>query len=555
MASVLQYMYRSVRYTKEENAAYYKIRARHAAFHKKSLFAGAFPVFVAATISRAVLAIIDAISNQVDVQIGLNFVYALFIAQVLGYVVIFSIPSSSPLFRYYFHIATENTAFAWKQVMVLIIMDKLILVDPLGFSFAAFFAMTMCTCLLVVGSNAFHMFVMKTDEETYLKIKLFEAEIFSLGLAYTFNVLVIAMGCGVSYLSVLDYTDSEGDDGGSSSNTVCDNLGFLYAVVLTWLLIKLQHSGVMGASESALEEAEKALEIEEAEFEAELEAEMQGEKLAESEGSAGDVEATTAEPPIDNNASISMSGASSSAESTKVDVGPEMDSCSEWCVSMSGALTRYCTPVDAVLCAWDPERSATVSLGMLMFTFLGMYVGCAWYTYSFVAFGFLETGNSIPVLGALVFAVVVTSVGTHVMVLFTVAVEMDERAGKAKKLTGQRMRRVQIMLMALRLVVGWCWEEVIGSAVDLIFPHQSSILFQWVRVLIKVAVSVAVFFIGLEIERRTGVLTTTKLEALRNSVIERTGSVELHHQTATHEVANETVTISPLAPAVINDNA
>jgi hypothetical protein len=408
------------------------------------MFAGAFPVFVAATISRAVVAIIEAITENIDVQIGLSLVYALVFAQTIGYAVIFSVPSSSPLFRYYFRIATENTAFAWKETMVLILVNKLIFEDPIVYSFVAYFAIAASAFLLIAASNAIHMFALKTKEDIYMKIKLFESEIFSLGLAYCFNLVVIAWFCGTNYLSVLDYAESEGDDVDDGASNQCSNLGFFYAVGLTYLLMQVQNSGIFSTAEEMLEDAEQCLEAEEEAEVERLEAEKEQEEAEGAAAGVEDVEAAVAHRPINSDAASSSTGAQDVEA-----VGEKLFSVAECCVDCAVVLTRVCTPADALLCSWDEKRSTNASLGMLLFTFLGFYVGCGWYTYSLGVFGFLE-GEMPPVVGSLVFALVVTTLGLHYLVVATTALEYDQRMAKKKVVTKIRMRKVQIMVTAIR---------------------------------------------------------------------------------------------------------
>ena len=95
MGNCLYRAYRSVFFSKEENIVYFEIKARHQRIHERNVLAGAFPVFVAATISRAVVAVIDALIQSEDIEIVLSLIYALVIAQVIGYLVIYFVPTSS----------------------------------------------------------------------------------------------------------------------------------------------------------------------------------------------------------------------------------------------------------------------------------------------------------------------------------------------------------------------------------------------------------------------------------------------------------------------------
>lgn len=113
---------------------------------------------------------------------------------------------------------------------------------------------------------------------------------------------------------------------------------------------------------------------------------------------------------------------------------------------------------------------------------------------------------------------------------------------------------VLTFLSSARLVVGWCWEEVVVGAVSLIFADKEGQAFNWIRALIKVAVAIVAFLLGREVERRTRILTGSKLEALRESMIEKVGN----------EKANDGVQLGPLstctAPEVsvnpiVSDNA
>ena len=95
MTSLIYRAYCAVRYTREENAQIFEVRNRHAAVHWKNLVAGAFPIFTAATISRAVVAVISAITEDENLEISLSFIYAFVFAQMLGYAIIYWVPTSN----------------------------------------------------------------------------------------------------------------------------------------------------------------------------------------------------------------------------------------------------------------------------------------------------------------------------------------------------------------------------------------------------------------------------------------------------------------------------
>ena len=73
------------------------------------------------------------------------------------------------------------------------------------------------------------------------------------------------------------------------------------------------------------------------------------------------------------------------------------------------------------------------------------------------------------------------------------------------------------------------------SAVDLIYESSTDEAHTWLRAMIKLALAVIAFFIGREIEVRMNVLRCEELEALRESVVERSKS---HSAATTSEEIN-----------------
>ena len=476
MSCLVLWPYRWLRYTEEENKRYYDLQARHSKYHWRSLFAGAFPVFVAATISQAVVAIIEAITEDEISQIWLNLAYSFGVAQMLGYWVIYTTPSSAPSFRYYYRVVTENSAFAWKELLVLLFINQLIDQKGLGISAVVYIAVLIGVCLLIASSDSLHLHFFKAPQEVYLRIKLYESESFALGLAFILNIIVIAGLCGVNYLSFLHYTESDEDYYGSAN--ACTAVGFIYPLTLGSFLVSLQTSGLLDKGEEFLEHAECCDEDDEE----------------------------------DEVARLSAAAAEAGAENA------------------SGALLSDSTNTggSAVLGSDnfnDEQRSleyagTTASLSLLFYVYLGVFVGCAWYAWSVSIYGHEYTG-ALPVVGALIFATVITLLAHWHMIRSSMRIEGALKRGKITAKYG--MRRGKVTQVAMRLVVGWSWEQVTVSAIDLIFEGKYRHSYTWAGAGIKVALALAVFFIGREVELRAGLLREQQLMELRASTPTGTG--------------------------------
>jgi len=92
---MLYAIYRYWCFSAQDNEVYYKIRSKHEHIHARSLLVGAVPVLVAATISQAFSAIITAIvGDHRDAEVAFYFIYSLTMAQLIGYYVIYWMPTS-----------------------------------------------------------------------------------------------------------------------------------------------------------------------------------------------------------------------------------------------------------------------------------------------------------------------------------------------------------------------------------------------------------------------------------------------------------------------------
>ena len=119
------------------------------------LFDGALPVFVGATISRAVVSFVRAIagSSNLPVIISLHFIYALFFGYGIGVLVINKLKSDSTLYDYVHRLTIENASFAFKEFVTLIILEEIFTHDNYGPVFGALFLLVLILFSIVYFAN------------------------------------------------------------------------------------------------------------------------------------------------------------------------------------------------------------------------------------------------------------------------------------------------------------------------------------------------------------------------------------------------------------------
>lgn len=211
----------------------------------KILLRSTLPIFVAATISKAVSQFLEFIVGSGDIKdrIIIELFYTVFIAHIAGYLVNFFIPTSNILFEYYLSLATDNASFAWSSTFTLIIL-KYLYHDPATIWSAMFvwlfIIFVVCIIIYIVNYIQEVYFHLSTTERRY-NIRSFESECFSLAIAYTLTVIIavsIYHNESTDYLSNTDDINSVNDD--NSQQNDLNWLFFVYVVIISILMFSYQ---------------------------------------------------------------------------------------------------------------------------------------------------------------------------------------------------------------------------------------------------------------------------------------------------------------------------
>ena len=91
-----------------------------------------------------------------------------------------------------------------------------------------------------------------------LKAKIFNAEIYALGLAYTLSLLILSGACGEGFISSLTHSDDDdGHHDEDMGNPMCGQFTFLYPVIITALLTIVHSMNIFEKAAGLGEEGEK----------------------------------------------------------------------------------------------------------------------------------------------------------------------------------------------------------------------------------------------------------------------------------------------------------
>lgn len=211
----------------------------------KILLRSTLPIFVAATISKAVSQFLEFIIGSGDIRdrIIVELFYTIFIAHVAGYLIAFFVPTSNVLFDYYLSLATDNASFAWSSTITLIIL-KYLYHDPatVWSALLVWILIIIVVCLIIYIVNYiqevyFHL----STTERRVNIRSFESECFSLAIAYALTVIVavaIYHNESTDYLSNTDDINPTNDD--NSQKNDLNWLFFVYVVIISILMFSYQ---------------------------------------------------------------------------------------------------------------------------------------------------------------------------------------------------------------------------------------------------------------------------------------------------------------------------
>lgn len=220
-----------------------KLIIRHHRSHWSNLLRGTVPIFVAACTSRAISSILDAVtgSGEIEESIIINVVYALFVAHLLGYLILLHVPDTNKLVDYYIDLANDNASFAWSTTLTLVILNWLYNSEHVMVSVIAWFALVLIVCFIIYAASYLQATYIKPSPEIQKRLQIFESESFALAVAYSLTVIIavtIYRNASTNYLSDTDDLNATNDDGKDFSSASWFFL--LYLLLITLVMVTYQ---------------------------------------------------------------------------------------------------------------------------------------------------------------------------------------------------------------------------------------------------------------------------------------------------------------------------
>lgn len=214
--------------------------------HRVLLLKNALPVFVAASISRAILAIILQLSDGIS-SILAAFIYTFLLCHSVGATLASLLPQDL-FMRHYFHsVITETVGFAWKESALLLVVDQIARHHTIGAGVGTWVAFTLFAICFVSATTllAVRLTLSRAAERS---MSMFTSEVFALSIAYTFTVIVAYLiywqqrdDASVYATDDAAAEDEDDDDSPRSQYTPLSHIMFLcYAIALTYGMAIIQ---------------------------------------------------------------------------------------------------------------------------------------------------------------------------------------------------------------------------------------------------------------------------------------------------------------------------
>ena len=435
-----------------------------------------------------------------------------------------------------------------KESMSLILIDNFLYTGDHSTSMAFIFCVIICcfSCIAVVVSA--HILHRCTTGISLIKAKIFNVEVYALGLAYCFSLLALSSVCGIHFISQLTQVDDD-----SNTRSVCSGLSWLYPMIVTYALAIARSMGFFKRSAALMSQADKTEEeLEEDELTEQLNKALGG----VGDGVSGDIQGgVTALTDVyaEQDANVRMTTTTDTTTNTTNTANTTDTTTTESkqdarYISAGKALYKLCIPVDTLLCSWDEGRITNRSLAVLVFLITGVLCGCAWFTWSVLSLGIVL---ALPdIIGDGSFALVISYISIEYLTYVSTTHDLDIYKGYTDRMPNSRRNRKEIVILAIRLIVGWSWSWVIIDIITAILAHEhSNPMFYSMRACIRVIVAVIVFYIGRWIDSKHCIFRRQKLEELRET-LRYTLSTSTGTGTGTH-ISVSTSTSQP----ILKDNS
>ncbi len=484
----------------------------------KELFSNSLPVFVAATISRAVTSSIALLSVDLNVLIWVTFCYAFFVAQAVGVSVAICMDHSSLNFNYYINVCSECTGFAWKEFVVMIMLKWLFVNKNMVYASGAWLMVLIGAFVGVHVFNAVLALYYKPPAHIYNALRKFNSDAFALAIAFSFTLVIAselypASGNLAGADDVIEVANEALEDANSGWYFVA------YAFFITAFVALLQWKFGWIVTKEDSEEAElldaRMSFSGETPYDTPQRMVKRDEQYWTSidsidEDTASAVAIPSSMNPMNQGGLLRES--TSSRRSLPV-IRPTHSTTDS--LSVFSTCNSCWSYFDNIIFAWDPKGRCRQSLLHLINTVSGYVVGCAWYTFSVLTFqeSFLQMRGG-EVLGLFLYSVLMT---LAVAALMGNVERRQEKKLKAKlkdfgkdpsithdvvaKFTARYKRNSELALVAGRLVCGWSWSDFITSVFISVLSDREREFTQykssnWLSAIIKCVVAVIIVWTG-----------------------------------------------------------
>jgi hypothetical protein len=429
-----------------ERNLFFSLWMKHFHEQKMELLGGAMPVFIAATIATAVAATITAmIKDDFEASIWFSVIWALIVCQAIAYYVVVYLPRSLPSHNFWFRITMENCAFAWKEALYLIIYYKyMYMYSPIEFSGVWIGFLGMCAFLVAcTGLLQNHLI---SDTMTLLQAKILNAEIYSLGLAYTLNLVTLADACGPDFLTSIK---SDDDHAQVNADPKCYPTLIFYPLFVTAIITVLLSMGLFDTAAALVHEGEHCADEKEIE---EMHHRQSGVIVRKSQSAQSHFSDSSREWGGDGESGpqhTEAQAADGQGQAHGQKHGHGHQSYND-CYTQTGAsLSACCRPVDAAFCSWDDDRTASISVSMMLYVLLGLYCGSSWFVYALLQFRFLLHGPKF--IAYTVFSLVITLLSIVYLTSLDTVYEWDHHHhGSKARWSNTKSKRKEVLSMAAR---------------------------------------------------------------------------------------------------------
>lgn len=506
------------------------------------LFDNTLPVFVAATISRASTSIIELMSPTLSVAIGLTFVYAFCILQVIGIIVCTSFNHKSTLFNYYLHVVTECTGFGWKEFVTLILLRWLFIRKDIGAGFGAWLLICFIAFLMVYVFNAVLALYVRPPTKIYSVLRQFNTDAVALAIAFGFTLVIASEIYPTDSSSSLAGTDDIMEDPDDIEDG--QRMGWIFALyafgitlfvaVMQWKVAPLI-DGHISRNAVTREEREdgkyavnfnNVLDVDDSDDDEQVNTSPLSKNLNQLH--ADEVSHWRSIDSVDPNShpftggktggiASSFDGTSGNAVIKPMHSSADTD-------DVFSTLNHCWSYVDNIIFAWDSKGYCKSSLAHLLNTTGGYTVGCGWYTFALLTFQniflFLNGGQ---ILGMFIYAIIMT-----LAVVALMGWVQGRQQGKWEKqmeryrndptmtdrdlakFNARYKRNTELALVSGRLLCGWSWSDFITSCATVFLrdngrgeqyeltTFRSS---NWVGCIVKVLLALIVFVGGALLEK------------------------------------------------------